>query len=44
MYSIYIRGDNSVANARALGALIVKDLYPDVKYQSLVEFVAAQMD
>jgi hypothetical protein len=36
--SIYFRGDNSLARAKELGALIAQDLYPDVKVKTLREY------
>ncbi|EIN05616.1 NAD(P)-binding protein [Punctularia strigosozonata HHB-11173 SS5] len=37
-YSIHIRGDNTVANAKAAGALDARELYPDVEVTSFEEF------
>lgn len=37
-YSVYTRGDNTVENAKSAGALIGKELYPDIKCQSLEEY------
>lgn len=39
MNSLYIRGDNTVENARSWGALIGKDLYPDLDGQSVADYV-----
>jgi hypothetical protein len=36
--SIYIRGDNTVANAKAAGALDARELYPDVQMTSVEDF------
>jgi hypothetical protein len=36
--SIYFRGDNSLARAKELGALIAQDLYPDIKVSTLREY------
>lgn len=38
-YSIWGRGDNCARVAKSLGGLDVKELYPDMKYQTLEEFV-----
>jgi hypothetical protein len=38
-YSIYIRGDNTRANAVRSGALDVLELYPDYKPLNLEEYV-----
>jgi hypothetical protein len=38
-HSIWGRGDNCVRVAKSLGALDVKELYPDMNYQTLEEFV-----
>ncbi|EIN05580.1 NAD(P)-binding protein [Punctularia strigosozonata HHB-11173 SS5] len=38
-YSMHIRGDNTVANAKAAGALDARELYPDVEVTSFEEFV-----
>ncbi|TRM70581.1 hypothetical protein BD626DRAFT_477924 [Schizophyllum amplum] len=38
-YSLYIRGDNTVAKARAAGVLDFKELYPDVKAPTFEEFM-----
>jgi len=38
MYSIYVRGDNCVASAKSLGALVAQELYPDINCQSFEEF------
>ncbi|TRM70568.1 hypothetical protein BD626DRAFT_390725 [Schizophyllum amplum] len=40
-YSMYIRGDNTVAKAKAAGALDFKELYPDVKAPTFEEFMDA---
>ncbi|TRM70054.1 hypothetical protein BD626DRAFT_476153 [Schizophyllum amplum] len=40
-YSLYIRGDNTVAKAKAAGVLDFKELYPDVKAPTFEEFMIA---
>ncbi|TRM70572.1 hypothetical protein BD626DRAFT_30637 [Schizophyllum amplum] len=40
-YSLYIRGDNTAAKAKAAGALDFKELYPDVKAPTFEEFMDA---
>jgi hypothetical protein len=37
-WSVRHRGDNTLANAKEQGALIAKDLYPDVNTRSLREY------
>ncbi|EIN04788.1 hypothetical protein PUNSTDRAFT_138433 [Punctularia strigosozonata HHB-11173 SS5] len=37
-YSIHIHGNNTVANAKAAGALDARELYPNVEMTSLKEF------
>jgi hypothetical protein len=37
-YSIYIRGDNTIANAKKAGALDVRELYPDMSPKLLEDF------
>ena len=41
LYSIYVRGDNTVENAKRLGALDARELYPDIKPASLEEHAKA---
>lgn len=41
-YSISIRGDNTPENARYLGYLDGKELYPDFKYLTVEEYVRAR--
>ncbi|EIN05612.1 NAD(P)-binding protein [Punctularia strigosozonata HHB-11173 SS5] len=37
-YSMHIRGDNTVANAKAAGALDARELYPDVEVNSFENY------
>jgi hypothetical protein len=37
-YSMHVRGDNTVANAKAAGALDAHELYPDIRQTTLEEF------
>ncbi|KAI5890646.1 NAD(P)-binding protein [Schizophyllum commune H4-8] len=37
--SLFIRGDNTVANAKANGAIDFRDLYPDIKPRTFAEYV-----
>ncbi|KAI4526433.1 NAD(P)-binding protein [Schizophyllum commune Loenen D] len=39
--SLYIRGDNTPEKAKASGALLFRELYPDVKTQSYKDFAEA---
>lgn len=39
-----IRGDNTPENARYLGYLIAKDLYPDVEFTTYESFVAELLE
>ncbi|KAL1705266.1 hypothetical protein EV121DRAFT_203871 [Schizophyllum commune] len=39
--SLYIRGDNTPEKAKASGALLFKELYPDVKTQTYKDFAEA---
>ncbi|TRM70583.1 hypothetical protein BD626DRAFT_544855 [Schizophyllum amplum] len=43
-YSLCIRGDNTVAKAKAAGVLDFKELYPDVKAPTFEEFMDAFYD
>lgn len=36
-YSMHVRGDNTVENAKALGALDAQELYPDIPLAKLEE-------
>jgi hypothetical protein len=38
VYSIYFRGDNTVETAKLQGALDGRELYPELKLQSLEEY------
>ena len=38
VYSMFVRGDNTVEHAKSLGALDARELYPDLKPASLEEF------
>lgn len=38
MISMHILGENSLENAKALGALDVRELYPDIVPQKLGDF------
>ena len=38
MYSMHILGENSLENAKALGALDVRELYPDIVPQKLEDY------
>jgi hypothetical protein len=38
MYSLYFRGDNTIETAKSLGALDGRELYPELKFQSLEEY------
>lgn len=40
-YSVYLSGDNTLAQAESQGALNGKKLYPDLQYQSVVEYAKA---
>jgi hypothetical protein len=40
-YSMQHRGDNTLANAKAAGALLAQELYPDVKTKSVREYAEA---
>jgi hypothetical protein len=37
-HSIFVRGDNTRAKAKALGALDTRDLYPDMPLQKMADF------
>ena len=37
-YGMYIRGDDTLAKAKELGALDARELYPDLKTESLREY------
>lgn len=41
MISIHFLGENSLANAKKLGALDAKELYPDIVQTSFKEYVKA---
>ena len=38
MYSLYFRGDNTIETAKSQGALDGRELYPELKFQSLEEY------
>lgn len=43
-YSCGVRGDNTPENARYLGYLLAKDLYPDLKGNSLATYTQEVID
>ena len=38
VYSLYFRGDNTIETAKLQGALDGRELYPELKFQSLEEY------
>jgi len=49
MYSLYFRGDNIIETEKSQGALDGKELYSELKFQSLEEYAqefyaAAELD
>lgn len=43
-YSKYARGDNTLQNAKYLGYLDARELYPDIKPTTFAEFVQQALD